>query len=290
MQNFQEYIDSCTVSRLALGKSGAAVYELTDDRIAKYVCRQDMADAEKWASYQNEAAFYAAHMESALPFLPQVLHCHATQDEVQMIMRRYWPLDRAALDDAMLDKVMAVLAQIHRLPAGEAPASRQMDDAHIAQCVEGWRAVLAEHGDAFSAEGVEHVARCINDMNRCLHSGRVCRCHGDFHVENLLTDEQGNIVVCDWQSTRPGHPAADIAFFLSRLEADGCGFDRMRVVEMYCRHAKDIAPQEIDAQMRLADVNTTFEFWHYFLHGATEDTVRKIYEPMLRNARQLMGE
>lgn len=290
MQNFQEYIDGCAVSRLSLGKSGAAVYELTDGRIAKYVRSSDVPDAGKWASYQNEAAFYADAMQRNLPFLPQVLHCHVSEDEVQLILRKYRPLDRAALDEGMLDRIMAVLAQIHRLPVDAAAELQQLDAQQIAQCADGWRAVLAEHGDAFCAEGVARVARCINDMNRRLHSSRVCRCHGDFHVENLLTDAQGNVIVCDWQSTRGGHPAADIAFFLSRLEADRCAFDKARVVEMYCRHADAIAPQEIDTQMRLANVNTTFVFWHYFLHGASEDAVRRVYEPMLQDVRRLMGE
>ena len=269
--------------RITLGQGGADVYELTGGRIAKIVRRSALERAEAWAQYLREAQFYAAQREKALPFLPEIFCSEWDDEEIRIVMRRYAPLDRQALDEALLEKIMAVLAQIHALPVEEetAAAPQLMDDAQTAQCAEGWHSVLAEHGTVFAENAIDEIAAQINEINRQNFSPRRRCSHGDFHFENLLQDEDGNIVVCDWQNVTQAHPAADIAFLLSRLAADGIVGIHSQAVESYCRFSPEgIAPEEINAQMRLANLNTSFGFWHYFLHGADLARVREIYDQM----------
>ena len=271
------------VRQITIGQGGADVYELSGGRIAKHIRKETLTNEGAWAQYMREAQFYARHMGENRPFLPEIFCSEWNADEILIVMRKYLPLDRQALDDALLEKIMAVLAQVHALPmAEEAPAQPQMlDDRQLTQCTEGWHGVLAEHEGAFDADLIDAIASQINDVNRKKFiSRRVCG-HGDFHFENLLTDEAGNIIVCDWQNVTSAHPAADIAFMLSRLAADGVKVDCRRAMEMYCRHsAEAIAPEEIDVQMRLSNLNTSFGFWHYFLHGAPEERVREIFDKM----------
>ena len=88
--------------------------------------------------------------------------------------------------------------------------------------------------------------------------------------------------MCDWQSVSLCHPAVDIAFFMSRLQGDGIAFDENKIIDTYCSHAKSgITKDEIKKQMALANINTTFRYWHYYLHGSPKEVVEGIVEKML---------
>ena len=111
--------------------------------------------------------------------------------------------------------------------------------------------------------------------------------------ENILQDTQGNIKVLDWQNCGTGHVSGDISFLLSRLSADGYKIDEKRVIDQYCKSAKrggnSIQPQEIEIQMSLANLNTSFQFWHHYLHGSTTERVAGIYDKMLADTKKLAG-
>jgi len=59
------------------------------------------------------------------------------------------------------------------------------------------------------------------------------------------------------------------------------------VLEMYSesakRHGMKVSPETIRQQMSLANLNTTFRYWHMYLHGSEEKRVRDIYEKMVDN-------
>ena len=130
---------------------------------------------------------------------------------------------------------------------------------------------------------MEALASRINQLNKDLYSVRVCLCHGDFHAENILEDEKsGQLLLCDWQSVSLNHPASDIAFFMSRLQGDGISFDENKIIDSYCSYSKSgITKDEIKKQMYLANINTTFRYWHYYLHGSPKSVVENIVEKML---------
>lgn len=190
---------------------------------------------------------------------------------------------------------MAVLARIHTLPlmdfiSGNKPEPLLIEDAEIQRCMCGWRAVIAEHGDTFSEGVLLCIAENINDINKNNFSQRRILCHGDFHFDNLLEDDDGNIIVCDWQGISAGHPAGDISFFLSRLAADGYGDMTEAAVQSYCRFSGTaITPEEITAQMSLANLNTSFVFWHEYLHNGSTERVKQIWSKMLSDFEALTG-
>lgn len=280
------------IRRIDVGQGGAGVYELPEGRIAKHILRAELPNAGAWEQYAREARFYARQMEHPLPFVPEVFCSEWTDDEILIVMRQYQPLEREKLRGAMLEPTMEVLAKIHALPlwenAGEENIPQVLDAAKIAECLAGWRAVLAEHGDAFSADVLTEISEQINAINGRRHSARRCFVHGDFHADNLLVNESGNIIVCDWQNVGAAHPAADIAFLLSRLGADGHAIDKEQVLRLYGRYS-GISTEEIAEQMALADLNTSFVFWHYFLHGASEESVRSVYAKMVEDMELLKG-
>jgi nucleoside phosphorylase len=85
-----------------------------------------------------------------------------------------------------------------------------------------------------------------------------------------------------------GDVTGDISFLLSRLSADGHPLDTAQALEIYCRHASIPDPAPLDSQMRLANLNTTFLFWHMYLHGSPEDRVRQLFDHMVEDMRVLL--
>ncbi len=79
-----------------------------------------------------------------------------------------------------------------------------------------------------------------------------------------------------------------MSFFLSRLGADGVEIAPERAVKLYCQERREltgelISSQELLRHMRAANVITSFQFWHEYLHGSSCERVRGIYEKMVMN-------
>lgn len=162
-------------------------------------------------------------------------------------------------------------------------------EEQICVSVEGWRTVLDEHPGAFDGAPLEHIAGEINQIILWLGSEETVLSHGDFHWDNLLMDEQGNIIICDWQGVEAGAASGDLSFFFGRLRGDGIQMKEQEVVEAYGREIwqlseKKVTWEEIDGHIRAANVITSFTCWHQYLHGSDEGRVREIYEKMVTDS------
>lgn len=282
-------IDKVAIRELTLGKSGAHVYELDEQRVLKVAFREEVQEEHIWNSYEKEALFYE-HCKAE--FLPKVYVNIHTEKEVFLIMEKCVPLEREKLDDELLQKIMDVLVKIHgtEIPAlinEEERVPVIFSEEEVAESLEGWKKVLTEHPGAFKGEWLEEIGRHINDLNQKYYSEQSRFNHGDFHFENIMQDADGNIKVVDWQNYGTGHISGDISFFFSRLSADGYGIDAKEVIDLYCECTKKrgcrVQAIEIEIQMCLANINTTFRYWHVYLPGSTTERVRSIYEKMVED-------
>lgn len=69
---------------------------------------------------------------------------------------------------------------------------------------------------------------------------------------------------------------------MSRLQGDEIIFDENKIIDSYCASSiSGITKEEIKKQMALANINTTFRYWHYYLHGSSKDVVEGIVGKML---------
>lgn len=280
-------IDKVATRELTLGQSGAHVYELDEQRVLKVAFRDGVVDEHMWTAYEKEALFYE---DCNAEFLPKVYVNIHTEKEIFLIMEKCVPLNREHLDTESLHKVMDALVQIHgmKIPAFINAEERMpviFSEEEVAESLEGWKRVLAEHPGVFKEEWLEEIGRHINDLNQKYYSEQSRFNHGDFHFENIMQDADGNIKVVDWQNYGTGHISGDISFFLSRLSADGFGIDAKEVIDLYCECAKKrgcrVQTLEIERQMCLANVNTTFRYWHIYLPGSTTERVQSIYQKMV---------
>ena len=311
MLDFKNFVESHTLRSLTLGKSGAEVCLLDDHKIAKFAEKGSLLQKENgeavWESCLKEAKFYKKMMDAHYAFLPEIFTCDFDDETVRLIMGEYKAVKKESLGDNDFDKIMKLLAMVHELPVpdflkNDKPGPVEISQEEIQNCLAGWKSIFEEHqsdnhqsddsqrykllaepSDILDFSKIQDIAARINQLNKDLYSERICVCHGDFHAENILCDEKsGQLVLCDWQSVSLCHPATDVAFFMSRLQGDGIAFDENKIIDSYCEWSKSgITKDEIKTQMALADINTTFRYWHYYLHGSAKEFVEGIVEKML---------
>lgn len=292
--NVKEYLATHENREIRSGKSGAEVWEVEGRFVLKYVRRTKLPEPEVFELYRNEANFYQFFGQNChkgmLPCLPEVLEVQASKDEILILMKKYQKLSRDEVSEELLRKIMEALAAVHtqEIPVFLRREKKQpgyLEEDRIEGCIAGWRSVLAEHPGAFDEGILRETAAKINEIIGWHHGEQQVLSHGDFHWDNLLLGENGNIIVCDWQGVNAGGASGDISFFLSRLGADGITIELERAVELYCQErfrltGETISQDDMIRHMNAANVITSFQFWHEYLHGSSCERVRGIYEKM----------
>lgn len=282
---------------LAGGKSGARVYDIDGEYVLKQIYRAELGNDELYEAYRKEAWWYAAG-GAGLDCLPEVLSLRSTDEEISILMKRYQSLSRRAINTELLEKIMRALASVH---ASEIPLSlKQKQQAvqplleeQIRVSVEGWRTVLDEHPGVFDGAPLERIAGEINRIISWHGSEETVLSHGDFHWDNLLMDNQGRIIICDWQGVEAGAASGDLSFFFGRLRGDGIQMKEQEVVEAYGREirrlsGKMVTWEEICGHIRAANVITSFTCWHQYLHGSDEGRVKEIFGKMVTDSEGIL--
>ena len=293
--DYRKYLKGREVYEIKLGKSGAEVYEIDGKTILKHVVRQDLKN-DMFDAYKREALFYREKLREKPAYLPEVLEAEISEDEIIILMRKYKVPDRSKVNNEMIRKIAYLLAGIHcdEIPefmAGDEKKAEAPAEERIEYCLKGWKSVLAEHPGVFDDTPLTDISR---DLNRILewHAGEDrLLIHGDFHWENLLEDNDGQLLVCDWQGVCTGGGSADISFFMSRSAADGIVIDESLFLQAYSEAIKELGGRSVNAEdirrhMAASNILTTFEFWHEYLHGNDADRVKGIYEKMLDDHRK----
>lgn len=293
MINVEEYLASHEIREIKNGKSGAEVWEVDGKYVLKHVRRERLPDPGVFGLYQNEAYFYqrsGRYSEVLQSCMPEVWEVQISDNEILICMKKYRELSGGEISHKVLRKIMGTLAKIH---AQEPPAFLRRERSgpgylgreQIEVCAAGWRSVLGEHPGAFDEKILEEAAARINEIIGWHHEEAQVLGHGDFHRENLLRRENGDIVVCDWQNAGEGGASGDISFFLSRLGAEGTDIEPGDAAELYCQErflltGEKTSPQDLLRHMKAANMITTFQFWHQYLHGSSCGRVMGIYEKM----------
>ena len=292
--SIDHYLAGNRFSEIRVGQSGADVYEMNGNLILKHAERRGPEDS-LFDTYKREALFYRAKAECAAGYLPRILKLEISDDEIILLMEKYKCPDRRDLDEQLIRKVAKTIAGIHTdsvpefLNAGRKP-SPLLSGQQVDEYTAGWQDVLKEHPGSFDEAPLEHIAEKINRIITWHDSEEKVLVHGDFHWDNLLEDERGNILACDWQSAGLGGASGDLSFFMSRLGSDGIRPDQKFFLECYADAIRETAGIPVDTvsvagHIAAANVITSFIFWHRFLHGAETERVRGIYEKMTKDFR-----
>lgn len=292
MINVNEYLNGHDVAEIKVGQSGADVYDIDGQYVLKHVVRQRLKE-DLFATYTREALFYRNQMIRQRIYLPEVLQAEASENEILILMKKYCRPERYAINAELIQKITKSLAALHT----DAPPSFMrkdqekadpLSDQIITECLYGWKSVLAEHPGSFNESQLNEIASKINNLIEWHDTEDRVLIHGDFHWDNLLEDENGNILLCDWQGVNLGGASGDLSFFLSRLGGDGIRIDAEVFLDYYVNaiwelSGKQIQRQDIIRHMNAANVITSFLFWHQYLHGSSEERVGDIYCKMTKD-------
>lgn len=289
----EAYLKKIETKLFAGGKSGARVYDIGGEYVLKQIYRAELGNDKLYDTYRKEAWWYADG-GAGLGCLPEVLDLRSSDEEISIVMKRYKTLSRQEINAMLLEKIMRALASVH---ASEIPpllkqkqhAIQSLSEEQIRISVEGWRTVLDEHPGVFDGAPLERIAGGINRIISWHDSEETVLSHGDFHWDNLLMDNQGRIIICDWQGVEAGAKSGDLSFFFGRLRGDGIQMKEQEVVEAYEREmwrlsGKRVTWEEIDGHIRASNVITSFTCWHEYLHGSDEGRVREIYGKMVTDS------
>ena len=301
-EKVEKYLEAHQYREIVLGKSGARVWEIDGKLILKFIEKERLSEPEIFNAYQKEAQFYQYAYEkqskNKIPYLPEIIQIENTSNDIMILMKKYKVIDRKDINESMLQKVMHVLAQVHTHEIPEfliqnEKAPELISESKIEECLAGWREVLEEHPGRFDESILLNVAKKINDIILWHSNEQKVLCHGDFHWENLLQKENGELVICDWQGVNIGGAAGDISFFISRLGSDGVKLQLEKLIVLYAQEiyrltGKEIKQEELLGHIYAANIITTFLFWHMYLHGSTEERVEGIYCEMSRMFSEIL--
>ena len=283
------------IKKVTIGASGSKVYELEGDKIAKVSIKNEINNDELWKQCQNEYSFYSIYSSKDFDFIPKVLYKNKNENEIIIIFKKYKNIDHNRIDESLIKNMIKILTFIHQFKHNDVLNNSKkvwLDKYSLNNYYNGWKSVLDEHPKHFSEDKLIEIKENINHINDILTSKRNDFIHGDFHFNNLLQDKNDNLIICDWANYCVGDGASDLSFFISRLNADGYKVDNTMIINHYCEYMnkEDVTPISIEIQMRLANLNTSFMFWHNYLHNNAIERVKSIYEKMVDDFNFLMNQ
>lgn len=295
--NIDVFLNEHKIEPIDIGKSGASVYSVDETMILKHVKRDNISEQAVWNSYKMESLMYDWFIKKKISFVPQILYNHQTDDEIILLMKKYRMLRQDEINEVYLRKIIKLLVQIHNLPipnflTGHNVKPFSLTDKEIKRCQISWMNVLNEHGDSINKLELEYIANNINEVNQKNFIYQIRFVHGDFHCNNILVNENDEILVCDWQNTGAGDFIGDLSFFISRLSADGYVQREDEIIQLYVVYANEfgfkISENDIKVSMCLANINTTFLYWHNYLHDSSLERVILIYDKMILDMKWLL--
>lgn len=293
--NIHDFLSGHNTLKIRVGQSGADVYEIDGEYVLKYGSRHSLGDS-LFEKYARETQFY--RMADKRVYLPKVYKADVSSREFMILMKKYRRPERNALSEEMIRKIAKTLALLH---TDEIPSFliqnnekiKTLTKQEIQNCMTGWKSVLAEHPGLLRKENaVEKIADRINTLIMWHDLEKKVLVHGDCHWDNLLEDNTGNLLLCDWQNVNSGGASGDLGFLASRLGADGIQLDMTYFLDSYVTAVRELTgkhlqKQDIVRHIASANVITSFVFWHEYLHNSLEKRVCDIYDKMVNDFMSL---
>lgn len=161
-----------------------------------------------------------------------------------------------------------------------------LEEGDIRRAYTHWERLRAERRfeTVLTAERYEWILGMlgrIHGVGTVLPSFPVTLCHGDFHIDNILFDHGGEMVLADWQEVGLGRGPEDLSFFLQRAGFSGGTVPEGEMIRAYRRSllanaGEDIPESYIRHVMDAAELRTRLLHWPAFLAGASEHQLAEL--------------
>lgn len=240
----QSKVESVQVQEHSVGFAGQAAHlKLTHDREepgapAELFAKLPSASAEVRAKlnsmgvYETEVGFYrelSGEMQVRVP-RAYCAHYDAKTGECLLLLENIKDLrfgdnvSGSTLEEARVVVMSLARMQAHYWNDGRLSECCWLrgDDTNCATVMGMYRALLPELERKWEGElppELIHVARvfgsCMEAWFKTLVASPFTLTHGDFRPDNFAFDENGELVLFDWQSARRGANSRDLSYFIS---------------------------------------------------------------------------
>lgn len=292
------FIDIISVTPINLGASGAKLIDVTDRKGHYVIKHTDPSlrenDSNILSSYEREMEFYSLFQENISLPIPKVIYIERNSDYGSIIVFLYYKqIEFSIWNKDLLLKAIDFCAKLHSLDTnlikrfGFQFKHISPDSNELHNSLNEWHYVLNQHDGYFDKEILNTIHKKFNSICNILNSPPYNICHGDFHANNILLDNE-DIVVCDWQCVGIGKGAGDISFFISRGKAEGIVMDEDNLIGYYCERLSNYTKTEINKGdiyyvINASTVFTSFMYWAYYLKNADLNTVSEVYNKMINS-------
>lgn len=164
----------------------------------------------------------------------------------------------------------------------------EMEEGDIRQAYTYWERLRAEgrFETILTPERYEWILGVlgrIRGVGAALSSFPVTLRHGDFHIDNILVDRGGEMVLADWQEVGPGRGPEDLSFFLQRASFSGGRVPEEEMIRAYRRSlaantGEDVAVSDIRRVVDAAELRTRLLHWPAFLASASERQLAELLD------------
>ncbi len=156
----------------------------------------------------------------------------------------------------------------------------ELEEAGIRQAYTSWERLRAEgrFETLLTPERYTWILAMlgrVRDVGTDLSTFPVTLCHGDFHIDNILVDRGGGIVLADWQEVGPGRGPEDLSFFIQRASFSGGTVPDGEMIDAYRRSlaantGEDVPDRDIRHVMDAAELRMRLLHWPAYLADASE--------------------
>lgn len=300
--NKQVFFDVINVSILNTGASGAKLYGVTD-KSGKYVVKQSNGTPNNnddiLNCYKKEYNFYTLMKDLDLD-IPEVIYTEESYGYgLILVFPFYKSISFSEWDSDYQLRAIDLIAKLNSMDVEK--ISRKLNIHYkkvetntneLKAALNEWSNILGLFPNDFDIRKIEHIYNNFDNVCYVLNSGINCVCHGDFHADNILLDND-RMILSDWQNISIGSSAGDISFFISRGKSSGLIMNEDELIDYYCKRfyyysRMNIKKEEIYQIINASNVFTSFMHWPFYLKGADIDRVRGIYENMLNSFEVLL--
>lgn len=292
------FTDIISVTPINLGASGARLIDITDIQ-GRYVVKHTYPSLLQnenniVSSYEREWEFYSRFKENIPLPIPKVIYIERNQEYGNIIVFPYYNQIELSLWSMELQlKAIDFCAKLHSLDThlikefGVEFKHISSDNEQLNNSLTDWNYVLNQYDGHFNKEILKSIFIKFNSICNILNNPPHNVCHGDFHANNIMLDNE-DIVVCDWQCVGIGKGAGDISFFISRGMAEGITMNEDVLIDYYCERLSNYTKTEVKKSdiynvINASTVFTSFMYWAYYLKNADLNTVSEVYNKMVNS-------
>ena len=282
------------VEKVNVGSGGAQLFMINDSG-NEYILKTSSPNIDP--SLLKEYKFYA--IKNSFHFIPEIIHTENHLDYgVIIVMKKYKTIKHEEWDYNLQLRAIDLCAKLNSMnkdkftDLGIELNLVTLNGGFLKNSYDDWKYIVNKHNGDFDMEIVNDIYKNLDIVCPILNNGYQYICHGDFHPENILFDNDGNLIICDWQNIKIGKGIGDISFFIDRAIGFGINVNTDKLIEYYCMCLSKYTNSVIEKDILLKEKSAAallsiFSFWAYYLKESDKERIFSFYDEMVNSFRYL---